>query len=176
MINSLYQIWNIIYMFLYKRLSYISTFSVMKNHQQGSYKPELILNYRPISRLSMDLKVIPRGHKGHIFIICIIDEVTYYLITVTYISMKSKRDRRCVNRAHVITKYWIPDCIIMDWESVFMSSLRNYLFSKLDIKIKMVAPFNHQSLQAEDMDIKSLSTILMKHLTNLGLIWPKYLS
>ena len=38
----------------------------------------------------------------------------------------------------------------------------------------MVAPFNHQSLQVEH-GIKSLSTILTKHLTNLGQMWPKYL-
>ena len=40
------------------------------------------LNYRPFSRLSMDLKVMPRSSKGHKFILCIIDEVTNYLITV----------------------------------------------------------------------------------------------
>ena len=40
------------------------------------------LNYRPLSRLSMDLKVMSRSHKGHTYILCIIDEVTNYLITV----------------------------------------------------------------------------------------------
>ena len=40
------------------------------------------LNYRPLSRLSMDLKVMPRSYNGHKFILCIIDEVTKYLITV----------------------------------------------------------------------------------------------
>ena len=39
-------------------------------------------NYIPLSRLNMDLKVMPRSHKGHKFILCIIDEVTNYLITV----------------------------------------------------------------------------------------------
>ena len=39
----------------------------------------------------------------------------------------------------------------------------------------MVTPYNHQSLQVEH-GIKSLSTILTKHLTNLGQMWPKYLS
>ena len=39
-----------------------------------------------------------------------------------------------------------------------MLSLINYLFSKLDIKIKTVAPYNHQSLQAEHR-MKSLLTI-----------------
>ena len=62
----------------------------------------------------------------------------------------------------------------MDQDSAFMSSLMNYSFKKLDIKIKTLAPYNHQSLQAE-YGIKSLSTILTKHLTNLGQMWPKYL-
>ena len=63
----------------------------------------------------------------------------------------------------------------MDQEGAFMSSVITYLFSKLDIKMKTVAPYNHKSLQAGH-GIKSLSTILMKHLTNLGKMWPKYLS
>ena len=50
-----------------------------------------------------------------------------------------------------------------------------YLFHKFDIKIKTVAPYNHQSLQAEH-GIKSLSHILSKHLTSLGQMWTKYLS
>ena len=62
----------------------------------------------------------------------------------------------------------------MDQDSAFMSSLMNYLFNKFNIKIKTVAPFNHQSLQAEH-GIKSLSIILTKDLTNLGQMWPKYL-
>ena len=42
----------------------------------------IILNYKSLSRLSMDLKVIPRMYKGHRFILCIMDEVRNYLITV----------------------------------------------------------------------------------------------
>ena len=75
---------------------------------------------------------------------------------------------------NVITKYCIPDCIIMDQDSAFMSSLMNYLFRKFEIRVKTVAPYNHQSLQA-DHSIKSLSTILMKHLTEKGQMWHKYL-
>ena len=50
---------------------------------------------------------------------------------------------------NVITKYHIPEYTIMDQDSTFMSSLMNYLFKKLDIKIKMVVPYNYQLLQAE---------------------------
>ena len=63
----------------------------------------------------------------------------------------------------------------MDQHSTFMSSLMTYLFHKFNIKNKLVAPFNHQSLQAEH-GIKSLTCILTKHLTSLGQICTKYLS
>ena len=43
------------------------------------------------------------------------------------------------------------------------------------MKIKTVAPYNHQSLQAEH-GIKLLAHILTKHLTNLSQMWLKYLS
>ena len=91
----------------------------------------------------MDLKVMPRSHKGHKYILCIIDEVTNYLITVPIYQSKAEEIGDALIE-HILTKYCIPDCIIMDQESAFMSSLINYLFSKLDIKIKTVAPYNHQ--------------------------------
>ena len=58
----------------------------------------------------------------------------------------------------------------MDQDSAFISSLMNYLFKKLDIKIKTVAPYNHQPLQAEHR-IKSLLTILMIITHSIPTIW-----
>ena len=124
-------------------------------------------NYTPLSRLNMDLKVIPRSHKGHKLILCIIDEVTNYLMTVPIYQAKSEEIGDALIE-NVIIKYCIPEYIIMDQDSAFMSSLMTYLLSKFNIKIRTVAPYNHQSLQAEH-GIKSLSTILTKHLTTLPL-------
>ena len=56
-----------------------------------------------------------------------------------------------------------------------MSSLMNYIFKLLGIKIKTVGPYNHKSLQAEH-SIKSLSNILTKDLTGQGQTWHKCLS
>ena len=134
----------------------------------------IYLNYRPISRLSMDLKVMPQSNKGHKFILCIIDEEPNYLITVPIYQSKEEEIGDTLIE-HIITNYCIPDCIIMDQDSTFMSPLMNYLFNKLDAKIKTVAPYNYQSLQAKH-GIKSLSTILMKNLTNFSQMVPKYLS
>ena len=57
-------------------------------------------NYIPLSRLSMDLKVMPRFHKGHKFILCIIDEVTNYLIAVLIYQARSDQIRGSSHRQH----------------------------------------------------------------------------
>ena len=115
-----------------------------------------------------------RSHKGHKHILFIINEVTNYLIMVPIFQARAEEVGEALIE-NVITKYCIPDYIIMDQDSAFMSSLMTYLLDKFNIKINTVAPYNHQSLQAEH-GIKSLFTILTKHLTNLGEMWPKYLS
>ena len=116
---------------------------------------------------------MPRSHKGHKFILCIIDKVTNYLITFPIYRAKSEEIGEALTE-NVLTKYCIPEYIIMGQDSAFVSSLMMYLLNKFNIKVGTVAPYNHQSLQAEH-GIKSLLTILTNHLTNLGQIWPKYL-
>ena len=73
-----------------------------------------------------------------------------------------------------ISKYCVPDYIIMDLDSAIISMLMNYLFKNFGIKIKTVAPYNHQALQVEH-GIKALSNILTKCLNDHGQMWPKYL-
>ena len=138
------------------------------------FQTRINANYIPMSRLSMDLKVMPRSHKGHKYILCVINEVTNFLITVPIFQARSEEIGEALLE-HVITKHCIPDYIIMDQDSTFISSLMTYLFPRLNIKIKTVAPYNHQSLQAEH-GIKSLTCILTKHLTGLGQMWTKYLA
>ena len=87
-------------------------------------------NYVLLSRLSMDLKVMPKGHK---FILCLINEVTNYLITVLMYQAKSEEVGEAVIE-HVITKYCIPEYIIMDRDSPFMSSLMTYFLNNLTLK------------------------------------------
>ena len=117
---------------------------------------------------------MPRSHKGHKFILCIIDEVTKCLITVPIYHARSEEVGEALIE-YVITKYCIREYVMVDQNSAFMSSLMTYLLNNFNIKIKTVALYNHQSLQ-EEHGVKSLSNILTKHLTNLGQIWPKYLS
>ena len=88
--------------------------------------------------------------------------MTNYLVTAPLYQARSEEVGEVLIE-HVISKYGTPEYMIMDQDSMIMSSLMSYLFKKLGIKIKTVGPYNHQSLQAEH-GIKSLSNILTKHL------------
>ena len=128
-----------------------------------------------MSRLSMDLKVMPRLQKGHRFILCIIDEVTNYLIATPLFQAKSEEVREAIIE-NIITKFGMPDYMIMDQDSAFMSTLMSYLFKALRITIKTVGPYNHKSLQAQHGIKSSLSNILSKCLKDQGQMWHKFLS
>ena len=107
----------------------------LQSHIKGCHICQLACNAKPptLSRLSMDIKVMPRSYKGHKYILCIIDEVTNYLITITIHQAKSEEIGDALIE-NVITKYCIPKHILMDQDIVFMSGLMSYLFKSLILK------------------------------------------
>ena len=48
-----------------------------------------------------------------------------------------------------MSQYCLPNYKILDQERIHSCGQMNYLFKKLNIKIKTVAPYNQQSLQVE---------------------------
>ena len=78
---------------------------------------------------------MPKSHKGHKYVLCIIDEVTNFLITVSIFQARSEEVGEALLE-QVITKDCIPDYIIMDQDSAFMSSLMSYLFTDCILKSK----------------------------------------
>ena len=87
----------------------------------------------------MDLKVKPRSQKGHWYILCVIDEMTNYLITTSLYQARSEEVGEALIE-NVISMFGRPEYMIMDQDSAFMSSLISYLFKKLGISIKTVDP------------------------------------
>ena len=69
-------------------------------------------------RLSM-ARVMPRSHKGHRYILCIIDEVMNYLVTLPLFQARSEEIGEVLIE-NVIKKYCIPEYIIMDQDSAFV--------------------------------------------------------
>ena len=66
----------------------------------------ITLIYRPLSILSMDLKVMPKSYKGHNYILCNIDKVTNYLIMVLIHQSRSEEIGDALIE-NVISKYCV---------------------------------------------------------------------
>ena len=96
-------------------MPYMST-SMHQKPPTRQLQTRIIPNYIPLSRLSMNLKVIPKFHKGYKFILCIISEVTNYLIKVPIYQAKSEEMGKALIE-NEITKYCIPEYIMMDQDS-----------------------------------------------------------
>ena len=88
------------------------------------------LNYRPISRLSTDLKMMPRSQKGHEFIFCMIDEMTNYHITAPLYKARSLEFREALIE-NIISKFGMPDYMMMDQDSIFMLSFDELLIQEI---------------------------------------------
>ena len=63
-----------------------------------------------------------------------------------------------------------PTHIVCDQDASFTSSLMHAFTELINIKVIFVSPTNHKSLLAEH-GIKSLSNLLVKHLTKVW-SWP----
>ena len=81
-INDQFFILNLMhYLRSYIKGCHICILNRKEKSQVRQLQTRINLNYRPLWRLSMDLKVMPRSSRGHRYILCIIDEVTNYMIT-----------------------------------------------------------------------------------------------
>ena len=67
----------------------------------------------------MGLKVLPKSYKEHWFILCVIDEVTNYVITAPIYQSKSEEIGEALIE-NVISKYCVPSYMTMDLDSAFM--------------------------------------------------------
>ena len=56
---------------------------------------------------------MPKSHKGHKFILCVIDDMTYYLITMPIYHARSEEIEDALID-NVISKYGMPEYMIMD--------------------------------------------------------------
>ena len=73
------------YLRSYIKGCHICQLSISEKPPTRHFQTRINPNYILMSRLSMDLKVMPKSQKGHKYILCAIDEVMNFLITGTNI-------------------------------------------------------------------------------------------
>ena len=73
-------------------------------------------------KFSMELKIMPWSYKGHEFILVVIDEVTNFMVTIIIYEARLEEIGDTLNE-HVFSKNNTPECMIMNQDSAFMSTL-----------------------------------------------------
>ena len=104
-------------------------------------------------------------NKGYSHILVLLCEVTNYMVALPLMSTRTPRILDAFQKGY-LAYFGPPTHIICDQDPAFTSSLMEAFVTQLNIKVILVSPTNHQSLQAEH-GIKSLSGLLVKHLSTV---------
>ena len=128
------------------------------------YQKRINLNVPAMTKISMDIKQMP-ANKGYSHILGLLCEVTNYMVALPLMSTRTPHILDAFQRGY-LAYFGPPTHIICDQDPAFTSSLMEAFVTQLNIKIVLVSPTNHQSLQAEH-GIKSLSGLLVKHLSTV---------
>jgi len=149
------------------------TFKDNKKRHGNPLNQRVTLETPALTRISMDIKHMPPGLNGYNFILVLCCEMSNYIIACPL--KQTRAPEICVNIVKsLIAPFGVPEIIISDQDPAFLSSLMQYFYQQFEIKLVVCGPTNHKSLKAESA-IKTLSTALMKHLTEKGIQWPLYL-
>ena len=130
------------------------------------------INIPTMTNISMDIKHMPPSKSPYKYILVLLCDISNFLVATPM--KKATAEEVCsILFDNFMAYYTVPMRIICDQDLAFMSSLCQWFFKAYGIQLVTVSPTNHKSLQAEH-GIKSLSNILMKHLSGLGDNWHLY--
>ena len=130
------------------------------------------INTPTMTNISMDIKHMPPSKSPYKYILVLLCDISNFLVATPM--KKATAEEVCsILFDNFMADYAVPMRIICDQDPAFMSSLCQWFFKAYGIQLVTVSPTNHKSLQAEH-GIKSLSNILMKHLSGLGDDWHLY--
>ena len=134
-----------------------------KNFQRP-YQKRMNINTPAMTRISMDIKQM-QVNRGYSHILVLLCEVSNYMVALPLSSTRTQNILEAFQRGY-LAYFGPPTHIICDQDPAFTSSLMEAFVTQLNIKVILVSPTNHKSVQAEH-GIKSLSGLLVKHLSQV---------
>ena len=147
-------------------------FKNSKRFHRPFHKRVYDISQPALANVSMDIKYMPKSTKGYSYMLIILCEITNFLVTIPL--KQATAPEVCKALVEEFIAYFsTPVRIVCDQDPAFMSSLCKYCFQQYKIQILTVSVTNHKSLQAEH-GIKSLSNLIITHLSGLGVDWPTY--
>ena len=128
------------------------------------YQKRINLNVPAMTKISMDIKQMP-VNKGYSHILVLLCEVTNYMVALPLMSARTPHILDAFQKGY-LAYFGPPTHIVCDQDPTLTSSLMEAFVTQLNIKVILVSPTDHQSLQAEH-GIKSLLELLVKHLSTV---------
>ena len=130
------------------------------------------LHYRPMTRISMDVKTMVPSTHGHKYLLLCTCELTNYVVGIPLLDQTTESLFEAIYQ-RIICEHGPPHVVITDQGSGFTSNHMARLFKAFGIRHYMVLPKHHQSNKTE-RSIQSISNIIMKYLSETGTDWPVY--
>ena len=148
------------------------TFKNHKRFDRPLNRRIIDINAPVLTHISMDIKHMSPSKDKFDYILVILCEVSNFIVAIP---LKTATAQEICNALmdSFIGYLGTPIRIVCDQDPAFMSHLTQWFLHAYGIHVTTANPTNHQSLMAEH-GIKSLASILMKHLTGLGDNWPLY--
>ena len=127
-----------------------------------------------MERLSADIKYMPQGFDNFKFLLVVTCELTNFTLAIPL----KQRTAQVVAEAllhRLICIFGLPRLLIVDQDKGFTAQVIQYMLAAIDCKLKIISPYNHGSSKTE-RQIRTISSIINKHLTDKGDMWPLYAS
>jgi len=145
-----------------------------KDKEAAAQYARIPYDFRPMSRISADVKYMPPSSQGYKFILVITCEVSNYIIGVPLVRANTTSIAEAIlNR--VVFQFGCPKMVIIDEDRALSSKVMMYIYTKLNIRSMVISPQNHGSLRTERY-IKTLSEMLCKHMADRGRDWHLYVN
>ena len=145
--------------------AYITGCHICQMYKKGFQRPyekRMNINVPAMTRLSMDIKQMT-VNGGYSHILVLLCKVTNFMVALPLQLTRTQHTLDVFQKGY-LAYFGPPTHIVCDQDPAFTSSLMEAFVTHLNIKVILVSPTNHKSLQAEH-GIKSLSGLLVKHLS-----------
>jgi hypothetical protein len=136
------------------------------------YHERIPLDFRPMSRLSIDIKHMPETKTGYKYILLCTCEISDYVIGIPIPDQKAETIADAI-MYKIVCVFGPPKCLIMDEAQSLSAKILDILYKTLNIRQVTIMPYNHGSLKVERY-IQTINNMICKQLTETGDKWPLF--
>jgi hypothetical protein len=130
------------------------------------------LDFRPMARMSADIKEMFNTTLGFHHILLCTCEVSGYVVGIPVVDQTAKSIAEAIFYK-ICCIYGPPSVLIMDEAQALQGQVMDILIESMNIKTHSISPQNHGSLKTERY-IKTINAMICKYLEGSGDNWPQF--